>query len=119
MDERRDRPVKKLKEVQCRQDDIMETFAPSQAKRDKASEKNAQRNRERGAEKVWRNEEKCTNAPLAALNLYATKTKARLENKANKTNRLFLHEMIYKSILTSISITQRKKIDCMSLQNAS
>lgn len=54
MDERRDRPVKNLKEVQCRQDDIMETFAPSQAKRDKASEKNAQRNRERGAEKCER-----------------------------------------------------------------
>lgn len=105
LEERHDRPVAMLREVEIQQENIIRKFDPSCINNQNVTTKmiDSQRQRTLQANKLLNTNNSTQHNCAAALNLYCQKTKANLSIKDKFINNLFVTELIYTSVTDSVS----------------
>eukprot|EP00927_Polykrikos_kofoidii_P015929 TRINITY_DN17149_c0_g1_i1.p1 TRINITY_DN17149_c0_g1~~TRINITY_DN17149_c0_g1_i1.p1 ORF type:complete len:612 (-),score=105.13 TRINITY_DN17149_c0_g1_i1:22-1857(-) len=102
MSERQDRPVALLERVEKQQLDIVRNFVPQAATDSDERTRKAQMSRELTAKTVLE-PEVSLNSALAVLNLYCKKTKVELAETYRNSGSGFECELMYESVLRSLS----------------
>lgn len=104
MEERKDRPLSALKDVEKQQDDIIKAFDPSRSEHLARREEQSQKDRHRAAFSMLLNISRCEASPLEALNLHAAKTKAltKLEYIEAGPDKIFRCKISYSNQLLAI-----------------
>jgi hypothetical protein len=102
MDERPDRPIHVLEQVRQAQDDQVAQFDPTNVQVDVAKLKLIQKSREHTARSVLNDAYKCNNFPSEAVNIYVSKTKARLDEVMTPRQGGFHCALTYHSVLRTL-----------------